>query len=257
MVSVNDTGTVMTAAGTVADRLTALILRELQPGASLPSEAELADRFEVSRLTVREAVKMLVGRGLLDLGRGRRAIVREPDGTVFGEFLTMLISHDPKSLFDLVEVRLGLEVQSATLASRRITRAGLAGLEATLRGMRETAQSIREHGETEALEHTFHQHDMAFHEALALASGNRVLTFLFEAMSSSLITGFYISRRGHVMRGHSLEDTVEAHQRILDSVGSGNGRAAADAMRAHLKDTERDVRAAVETLSRPPSQVPV
>ena len=63
-----------TATANVADELVRLIMGELAPGASLPSEAELAIQHGVSRVTVREAVKMVAGRGLLDLARGRRAI---------------------------------------------------------------------------------------------------------------------------------------------------------------------------------------
>ena len=102
----------MTAASSVADELLALIMGQLAPGASLPSEADLAERYDVSRLTVREAVKMLAGRGLLELARGRRAVVREPDGSAFGDFLASIIQYDPKGLFDLVEVRVALEMQS-------------------------------------------------------------------------------------------------------------------------------------------------
>ncbi|MDB5536193.1 MAG: FadR family transcriptional regulator, partial [Devosia sp.] len=82
-------------------------------------------------------------------------------------------------------------------------------------------------------------------EAIALASGNRVLGYLFEAMAQPLREGFYISRRGHHQRGHTIQDTIDAHQRILDCIKDGNGRAAAEAMRFHLKDTERDIRAAL------------
>lgn len=85
-----------TAASSVADELLALIMGQLAPGASLPSEADLAERYDVSRLTVREAVKMLAGRGLLELARGRRAVVREPDGSAFGDFLSSIIQYDPK-----------------------------------------------------------------------------------------------------------------------------------------------------------------
>ncbi len=61
---------VTTAASSVADALVEMILGHLSPGASLPSEAELANQFAVSRLTIREAVKMLEGRGLLELAAG-------------------------------------------------------------------------------------------------------------------------------------------------------------------------------------------
>jgi GntR family transcriptional repressor for pyruvate dehydrogenase complex len=95
------------------------------------------------------------------------------------------------------------------------------------------------------MELKFHQNDVGFHEALALASGNRVLSYLLEAMAAPLREGFYISRRGHEARGGSLEDTIEAHQRILGCVAAGNSRTAAEAMRLHLKDTARDIRAAM------------
>ena len=244
-----------TAAQTVADALAHLILSELSPGSTLPSEADLAARYDVSRLTIREAVKLLEGRGLLAIARGRKAVVREPDGAAFADFLTSLIRYDSKGLFDLIEVRLSLEVQSATLAAKRATRAGIAAIESELQGMRDTV-GPRGQTMTHEQELGFHTHDVGFHEAVALASGNRVLGFLFEAMAQPLREGFFISRRGHEQRGHTLHDTIEAHQRIVDCIKAGNGRAAAEAMRVHLKDTERDIRVALSQLARnPPPQV--
>lgn len=237
-----------TAAMAIADALARSILNEMAPGVSLPSEAELAARYDVSRLTIREAVKLLEGRGLLVIARGRKAVVREPDGAAFADFLTSVIRYDSKGLFDLIEVRLSLEVQSATLAAKRATRAGIAAIEGELQGMRDTV-GIPGEPMTHEQELDFHTHDVGFHEAVALASGNRVLGYLFEAMSQPLREGFFISRRGHEQRGHTLHDTIEAHQRILDCIKAGNGRAAAEAMRFHLKDTERDIRAALSQLA--------
>ena len=71
MVSQNSAGgreePVGTAASSVAESLVEMILGQMSPGSSLPSEAELATQFSVSRLTIREAVKMLEGRGLVEL----------------------------------------------------------------------------------------------------------------------------------------------------------------------------------------------
>ncbi|KKB80489.1 hypothetical protein VW35_07470 [Devosia soli] len=236
------------AASAVADDLAQVILGELAPGQSLPSEAELADRYSVSRLTIREAVKLLAGRGLLELSRGRRAVVREPDGSAFTDFLTSLVRADPKGLFDLVEVRLSLEVQSATLAAKRANRAGVTAIENALQGMRDAIGDSADFAD-EATEARFHECDFGFHEAVALASGNRVLGYLFEAMAIPLREGFYISQRGHAFRGHTPRDTIEAHQRVLDCIREGNGRAAAEAMRLHLRDTERDIRMAVTKMA--------
>ena len=237
---------VATAASSVADALVELILGRLSPGSSLPSEADLAAQFAVSRLTIREAVKMLEGRGLVDLARGRRAIVREPDGAAFSDFIVSLIRNEPKGLFDLIELRIGIETMSARFAARRASRAGLQSLESAMQGMRDAAvdynAAIASGADAGPADRRFHDFDLQFHEALATASGNRIVAFLFEAMSNSLRESFSMSRRGQTQRGSPREDTVAAHQAVLDAVRAGNERAAGEAMRKHLTDTERDIR---------------
>jgi GntR family transcriptional repressor for pyruvate dehydrogenase complex len=223
----------ISAADSVARDLADMILTQMVPGSSLPSEAELATRYGVSRLTVREAVKLLAGRGLLDLGRGRRALA--------------ILHNDSKGLFDLIEVRFSLEMQSATLAAKRGNRAGLTAIESALERMRQAALL-----DTPESEIDFHDADIGFHEAVALASGNRVLGYLFEAMSAPLRNGVRISRHGQAARGHTIHDTIDAHQLILDAIRSGNGRAAGEAMRVHLKDTESDIRAALASMTNIP-----
>lgn len=229
------------AAEKVANALGDIVLRDLSPGASIPSEAELATRFEVSRLTVREAVKMLVGRGLLHIGRGRRAIVREPDSSVFASLLVSIVRNDPKGLFDLIELRMAMETQSAGLAAKRISRAGLQAIESAMLGMREAATAAADGTDSEA-EARFHDCDLQFHEAIAMASGNRVIAFIFEAMAQPLHESFVMSRRGQTLRGAGRVETVAAHQAILDAIRASDQRAAVDAMRIHLKSTELDIR---------------
>ncbi|MFC0012851.1 FadR/GntR family transcriptional regulator [Devosia nitrariae] len=236
------------AASAVASDLAHFILTAMVPGTHLPSEAELASRYAVSRLTVREAVKLLEGRGLVEIARGRKATVREPDGSAFTDFLAAIIHNDAKGVFDLVEVRLSLEVQSATLAAKRANRAGLAAIEGALAEMRAAAQRAVAGEDRDACERDFNLADVGFHEAIALSSGNRILSYLFEAMAGPLAEGFFISRRGSLARGQTLDDTIDAHQRVLDAIRQGNGRLAGDAMRNHLKDTMRDIRVAVSEL---------
>lgn len=234
------------AANAVADDLADMILTQLSPGTTLPSEADLAEQYAVSRLTIREAVKLLAGRGLVELARGKRATVREPDGAAFADFLLSVLHNDSKGLFDLIELRMSLEVQSATLAAKRASRAALAAIDSALQGMRDAEAA----GDAEA-EERFHSFDVGFHEAVALASGNRILGYLFEAMAGPLRNGIQISRQGHANRGHTLADTIEHHQRILDAIRAGNSRAAAEAMRLHLKDTERDIGNALSNMGTP------
>ncbi len=223
--------------------LTETVVGELTPGAQLPSEADLAAVYGVSRLTVREAVKVLAGRGLLELARGRRAVVREPDGSAFGDFLSAVMKHDPKGLFDLIEVRQALEMHSAQLSAKRKNRAGLAAIEAALQGMREAAADMRRNWDA-ATEDRFHEYDVGFHEAMALSSGNRMLAYLLEAIAEPLRESFHLSMQGHQLRGYTPEATIAAHERIFERVKAGDGRGAAQAMRLHLRESERDIRAA-------------
>jgi DNA-binding FadR family transcriptional regulator len=235
----------LTAAASVAEAMAQMVLGGMPPGTSLPSEGDLAARFSVSRLTVREAVKMLAGRGLLDVGRGRRAIVKEPTGVAFSDFLSTVIQNDPKGLFDLIELRMSLEVQSATLAARRITRAGITALDSAMQGMREAAEAGKAGTDPEASERSFHAHDVGFHEAIALSANNRLTSYLFEAMAGPLQRSLYLSRRGHDLRGHTVDDTLAAHDAVLTAIRAGNAKAAGAAMRTHLEDTERDIRMAL------------
>jgi GntR family transcriptional repressor for pyruvate dehydrogenase complex len=242
----------LTATAKVAEVLAKRIMGGMEPGTSLPSEAELATEFDVSRLTVREAFKMLAGRGLLDIGRGRRAVVRVPTGSAFADFLSAVIQNDPKGLFDLVDLRLALEVQSATLAAKRATRASITALEATIQGMRDAVEAAKRGADSEMSERRFHQNDVAFHETVALTAGNRLISYLFEAMAEPLMHSFRLSRRGHDLRGYTVENTIGAHELILDAIRDGNPKSAAAAMLAHLEDTERDIRSALnEAPERP------
>ena len=231
-----------TATASVADELVRMILGTMVPGASLPSEAELAIQHGVSRVTVREAVKMVAGKGLLDLARGRRAVVKAPDGSALGEFISYIVQSDPTGVFDLVEARMSLEVQAAGLAARRAMRPALVGIEHSLRGMRD-ARRLPDGSEDEQ---AFHEADVAFHQAIALASGNRITIGLFEAMAPAVRRSFFMSRRGRQLRGQASEHTIEAHQRIFDCIAAGDVAGAEAAMRVHLTDAARDMRAAID-----------
>ena len=234
-----------TATARVADDLARHIRQHLQPGDSLPSEADLALQHQVSRVTVREALKTLAGRGLVDLSRGRRARVGKPSAAALGDFISAILQYDPKGVFDLVELRLSLEVQSAALAARRATRPSIAAIESALQAMRDVAVDLDAQGAGSVAESLFHSADVRFHEALALASGNSILICIFEAMALPLQRSLFISRKGRQKRGQTCAHTITAHERILTCVRAGDAGAAEAAMRDHLSDAIADLRAAM------------
>lgn len=233
------------AAQNVARLLSSQIVGQLDIGARLPSESELAAQFEVSRVTVREALKILAGQGIVSLSRGRRATVRQPDGAMFDAFLRSLIHSDPRSAFDLMHVRRALEVQAVTLACRNASRSGLAAVDAALVTMRQAADAMPEDGSDEACGRAFDRADVQFHQAMALAGGNRVLTFLFEAMEGALLEVFEGSRRGAQRSRAALIENCEEHRAILDHVRNRDEITAAEAMLGLITRAEANLRSAL------------
>jgi GntR family transcriptional repressor for pyruvate dehydrogenase complex len=216
----------------VIAHLEELVLGELEPGSELPSESELAEQLGVSRLTVREATKSLQARRLVEIRQGRRPMVAHPNAGPIGDFFSAAVRRDPRRLMDLLEVRRALEVHIASLAAATASRAALVAAEAALLAMGEVADD----------RDAFHESDIRFHESLAEASGNQMLCFLIEAMEEPLRVARMQSMEGHLARGGTVDDVIEAHARILDRVRAGDADGAAKAMRQHLSQTARDLR---------------
>jgi GntR family transcriptional regulator, transcriptional repressor for pyruvate dehydrogenase complex len=233
-VSSTETETTSAVATTIA-ALERLALDELQPGELLPSEAALADSLGVSRLTVREATRALQARGLVELRKGRRPVVLAPNGSLAGDFFRTAVRRDANALFELLEVRRALEVHIAFTAASRAPRAALVAMEHAIAEMRRRADD----------EEAFHEADVRFHEALAAATGNSMLTQLIEQLAEPLRVSRRHSFRGRLAAGGSAADVVDAHQAILDAVAERDPAAAAEAMRLHLRTTERDLHAAL------------
>src|SRR5213080_1263076 len=222
----------------VIERLEDLIFSRLEPGEALPSEGQLAEALGVSRLSVREATRTLEARGLLDISKGRRPRVAAPNGSLVGDFFQIAVRRDPRALLDLLEVRRALEVHIAALAARRATSSEIADMEMSINAMRAADHQFE----------AFHTADVRFHENLAAASGNRMLVFLIEAFAEPLRASRLRSFAGHQARGGGIDDVIEQHQTILDAVKARNPKAAAQAMRSHLEQTEKDLRALLQDM---------
>lgn len=220
-----------------AAALEELIFDEFEVGSALPAESELARRLHVSRLTVREAIRSLQARGLVRIRKGRRPVVTSPDSSNMGDLFGTLVRRNPGSVFELLEVRRGLEVQISSVAADRAGTGDIAALELAVDAMR--------HAETAE---QYHDADLRFHQLLARCCGNRMLALMIDALAESLRTSMIASYRGHRDLGDASTDAVEEHQAILDRVRQGDATRAAAAMREHLRHTERDLRAGFTTV---------
>ena len=223
------------------------MVHDLPIGSQLPAESALAERFGVSRLTVIEALKVLSGRGLTESKQGRRAVVTEPSSEIISSIFASYVHRDPSALLELVEVRQALEVTSVSLAAKKATRAGLGAMSASLQSMKDAADALINPGAGESEKSRarldFQQADIAFHESIALACGNRMLAHVLEALEDSLLRAFDASFDGHLLRGGTALDVYEAHLEIFPFIEARDVRGASASMRRHVQQSESDLKA--------------
>ncbi|MBN9155603.1 MAG: FadR family transcriptional regulator [Microbacterium sp.] len=219
----------------VVERVEDLVFNELEPGRELPSEGALAQDLGVSRLTVREGMRQLSARGLIEVHNGRKPVVASPNGKGVGDFFRNAIRRDPRALLDLLEVRQALEVHIAVLAARNASRASIGAMQSAIDEMRRSIDTPE----------AFSEADIHFHELLAAATGNQLMTILIEELSDSQRTSRARSVMGHEMLGRRLDEVLDQHAKILACVERRDETGAAAAMRRHLRSTEKDLAAAL------------
>jgi len=222
-------------ADVVADDLLQLIVDGTFPaGGALPSESELATRFGVSRLTVREAIRSLVPTRVLDVQQGRSTLVNPVErwSPLDGRLLLARSRADGDPLLlprRLLEARRAVEVAIVELAAVRREESHLE----RMRALHE--QMLDGHARGDAVASA--DADLAFHAALFEAADNVFLVALFEPLTSVLRAMRQETSAVPDFRSHALD----RHAAILRAVEAGDPARARAAMEAHLQQTEDDV----------------
>ncbi len=212
----------------LAQRIQNLIASEAYaPDDRLPTIADMAQRFEVGLPTLREALKKLETLGSVVIKHGSGVYVGSRPNTLFVTNSVLAGAPSRKTLLDLVEARLPLELATTSLAARQASEADLAGLGALLE------QAERHLSEGDDLLNTT---NMAFHAAIAKASGNGVLHQLLDVVASV----FQNEQRTILDIFGSKERDHAEHVQILAAIRAHDEALAVDRMRAHL-DGVRDV----------------
>ncbi|MDO4549321.1 MAG: GntR family transcriptional regulator, partial [Clostridia bacterium] len=158
----------------VADRLEGLILADYTSGERLPSEQALAEQTGVSRTIIREAMKLLKERGLIDSKTGSGAFVTKPEAQNISNVMARIIQIekiDPDSIYEIREV---LECAAVRLAVRRATEEDISEMTKTLDALRDRGLDAQ----------TRRNLDFHFHYLIARASRNPLLAILVESMSN-------------------------------------------------------------------------
>ncbi|MDQ0823076.1 GntR family transcriptional repressor for pyruvate dehydrogenase complex [Arthrobacter sp. V1I7] len=223
--------------GVVADELLdRIIAGEFPPGTSVPGELELSARHEVSRMTVREAMKTLEAQRILSVERGRGTFVNPLNRWGSLEAVLRAASegkNDASAAVQLIELRRMLESGACELAATRIGDADLASLHGHLEAMR-TA-----HGTNDLA--AFVEADLAFHDVILKASENVFAAVLFEPLHRILE-----KRRTETSEVPDIQEhAIWHHQQIADALASRDPHRARDAMDAHMQQTLDDLKSFV------------
>jgi GntR family transcriptional repressor for pyruvate dehydrogenase complex len=204
---------------------------DLKEGEQLPAERDLALQFGVSRTAVREAVKTLREKGLVEAYPGRGTFITNGPSHSFKHTLDRMMRGGPsEGTANLTEVREILEPEIAALAAQRAD-------EEMVSAMREAiAVMDKSRGDAEA----FIEGDLDFHLALAEAAANPLILWLIDS-----IVGLLREQR---MRTYFVQGGPERgqyhHKRILEAIEHRDPQGAREAMRAHLRQVREDSREA-------------
>lgn len=200
----------------------------MQPGDKLKNEYELAELLNVSRGTIREAIKSLISRNILEVRQGAGTFVSNKNGVPEDPLgLTFIsdIKEDKKVALDLLDIRLMLEPEIAALAAVK-------GTTKQIKTMLEPCKIVEElikKGED------YREADILFHKRIAQCSGNRVIENLIPIINSSV--SLTINLTEDVFR----QNTYKEHRAVAEAIASGDSLGAKCAMIVHLNTNRRGI----------------
>ena len=202
------------AAGALLERIQS---GEWSLGAKLPGETTLAPQLGVGRSTVREAIRLLAGRGILDARQGSGVYLMALD--VAEEWEQVLRRAD---IVAVIEARTAIEVEAAMLAAQRRTPADLRAIRRALDARAIAGQSLEEHVDA----------DMALHRSIVVAAHNEVLTELFDGFVPRVRRAMIDMLRIHPVGDEHADHDV--HAVLVSAIADRMPDAAARTSRAHL-----------------------
>jgi len=211
----------------VAQQIERLILKKLRPGDKLPSERELAEMLKVSRSSIRDAIRGLELRGLVEPRQGAGTIVRESAVEPLANPFASALKRRKEMVSELLDFRKMLEPPLAARAATHASADEISELEEILQ-RQEAKQS---QGEPAVAE------DAEFHYSVALASGNSVVLKVLDIIMDLLRE----TRERSLQVEGRPQKSLAGHRRILAAIKRHDAEGAKSAMRRHIEDVEEIV----------------
>ena len=229
--SLNNSG----AEPNLTDRITEKLRKELTsgdyaPGDVLPPEQVIAEQMGVSRTVLREAVSRLKAEGIVASKQGRGlAVVNNRPSSVLR--MAMASDHDINEIREVVELRLGFEIEAAAFAALRRDESDLAEMRTALDQMREAVETGEVAIGVEA--------DLRFHAAIARATKNKNYVSFFNFLSDLYRRNLVVSRSRSAKTANRGQYAQKEHEAIYRAIEKGDADAARAAARSHTENTAR------------------
>jgi len=195
---------------------------EIVPGAKFPPERELAKEFGVNRASLRQALKVLEIMGVLTQRVGDGTYLSASAELILKEPLDFLILLDDLSHHELMETRMIVEPELAARAAERATTEDLVSLRHAIAAM-ENCRTNQERLEA----------DLAFHQCIFRASGNRICHLMFNVIHRSVLTSM-----SQLSTRVPLDRPLTFHKRIFAAIQQRNPEDARRQMLEHISDTK-------------------
>lgn len=213
-----------TLAEQTADQIIELIIDgKFDRNERLPSEFELAELMDVGRGTIREAIKILVSKRIVDIRRGYGTYIAENPGQIDDPLGLTFIENKKKLALDLFELRMMVEPQIAAMAAERVTEEDIGRIEKACKRL-----------EDRITEGTYYaKEDIALHELIAQSTKNQVVSTIIPIIHSA-VELFIEFRDEELMRS-----TIESHRAIVEAIRAKKPRQAKTAMEKHLQNNKR------------------
>jgi GntR family transcriptional repressor for pyruvate dehydrogenase complex len=219
-----------------------IIRNNLKEGDGLPSEKSLSETLAVGTRSIREALKILEARGIVSVRHGKGAFVagtsKENVVKYLADSLRMTLIADESLLFELVYVRMVIEASVASDVARSRTADDLARFSKILEAL--------EKAHKEKSIEDYNRLDVVYHKAIIDASGNRILSALYDRMNSLLLASF--SKTGYV-RG-STKESIQEHRLLLDLIRKQDGKGAHALMIRHIKRSTESLKLHMKQIER-------
>ncbi len=198
-----------------------IVANHLRPGDHLPTERELAEALGVSRTSVRDAMRLLEGLGVVDTRPKRGALLKVPDQNTLQDFLWFFLAYNSDSIADIWEARQVLELAILPLVAERATKEDWQEMETAIAGM-EAALQRGEDGLEE---------DRCFHAALVKATHNPILQGI-----AQVVAEFFRQVQAQALAGgrEIREAALREHRQMFTALRQGDVAKAQTIMLRHL-----------------------